>query len=600
MFDIDDLIDDLDSTSEFEEVPVSLDIFMGRGYLEQTGVTLSWYQKEMIEHMTQVFRYETLVELYGEKQAKALDNYTVREVICMVGKGSGKDYCAEIACAYAVYKLLCLKDPAKYFGKPPGDSIDIINIAINADQAQNVFFSGFKRMVKNSPWFAGKFDAKQRSIAFDKNITVFSGHSQAEAFEGYNIFMAVLDEIAGFEHFTKGEDEDGKSPAQAIYDMYDASITSRFGDNGKLVLLSFPRQKGDFIETRYREVVGEVVSHPQAHTFVINPKLPADTPGNSFDIEWTVDEILSYAEGSVWALRRPSWDVNPTKDIDMYVRDFFREPTKALGKFAAEPQESAGGFFEDYDAIDNFSNYKNAFDENGSFLPTFKPKEDVRYYVHVDLARKHDRCVVSMAHVETWRKAGMQGGDEEFVPVIKVDLIKTWKPDRDRQVDFTEVREFIMALVRAGWPIKKVTFDQWQSEEMIKYFNRVGIESDVLSVGLPHYMDLKLIIAEKRGMAPHSEVLRRELKQLFITKNGKNVDHPRTKEGSKDVSDSVCGAIFNAANLTPKVNKFTFQIMSEDDYEQPLNIPSDTLPIKTPKGDRAKMPADIAKFLELL
>ena len=61
MFDIDDLIDDLNDDGEFEEIPVDIDTFMGKGYLEQTGVTLSHYQKEMIEHMTQIFRYETLL-----------------------------------------------------------------------------------------------------------------------------------------------------------------------------------------------------------------------------------------------------------------------------------------------------------------------------------------------------------------------------------------------------------------------------------------------------------------------------------------------------------------------------------------------------------
>ena len=45
-----------------------------------------------------------------------------------------------------MYKLLCLKDPAVYFGKPPGDAIDIINVAVNAQQAKNVFFKGFKKI----------------------------------------------------------------------------------------------------------------------------------------------------------------------------------------------------------------------------------------------------------------------------------------------------------------------------------------------------------------------------------------------------------------------------------------------------------------------
>ena len=602
MFDIDDLIDDLNDDSEFEEIPVDLDTFMGKGYLEQTGVTLSHHQKEMIEHMTQIYKPETLVRLYGEKEAKEHQKRSVREVICMLGKGSGKDYCAELACAYVVYKLLCLKDPAAYFGKPPGDSIDIINVAINADQAQNVFFKGLKRIVTNSPWFQGKINPKMRQIEFDKNITVYSGHSEAEAFEGYNTLMVILDEIAGFEHFQKGEEEEGKSPAQAIYDMYNASISSRFGQNGKIVLLSFPRGKGDFIESRYSEVVAEVNSIPMEHTFILNPALSPEAPGNSFTIEWTIDHIISYKRAGIWALRRPSWDVNPTKHIDDYLDDFYSEPVKSLGKFAAEPQEAVGGFFDDHDKIDNFSNFGNGVDEKNVFQESFKPSddEDTRYYIHVDLARKHDRCVVSMAHVSGWRRQGMMGS-EEFMPVIKVDLIRYWTPSRGRQVDFAEVRDFIVSIIHRGFNIRKITFDQWQSDEMIKFFNRMGIESEVLSVGLQHYMDLKLIITEGRGYAPRNEILRRELKQLFITKNGKNVDHPRTKEGSKDISDAVCGAVFNASSLTPKKKHFEFAVYTADDFREPEPPPGSRGVIDPPRAREGdKMPADIAEFIGLI
>lgn len=602
MFDLDDLIDDLEGDDEFWEIPVDIDTFMGRGYLEQTGVTLSHYQKEMIEHMTQIFRYETLVKLYGKATADVYWSKTVRETICMVGKGSGKDYCAEIACAYVVYKLLCMKNPALYFGKPPGDSIDIINVAINADQARNVFFSGFSRMVRNSPWFKehGGVEPTQRAVRFDHNITVYSGHSEAEAFEGYNTLMVILDEIAGFEHMPKGDDDNGVSPAQAIYDMYNASITSRFGANGKLVLLSFPRQKGDFIHARYEKVVGEVYHHPYQHTFVMNDKLPVDAPGNSFTIEWTEDEIISYAKDNVWALRRPSWEVNPVKFIEEYKNDFYEEPSKALGKFAAEPQESVGGFFDQHDLIDEFSNYKNGWDsERGIFFESFKPDPDAGYYIHVDLARKHDRCVVSMAHVSGWRRVGMQGGDDDIVPTVEVDLIRYWTPKGDRHVDFTAVREFIMTIIRSGFNVRKITFDQWQSEEMIKYFNRLGVESDVLSVGLAHYMDLKLMVAERRVTAPFDEILRKELKQLFITKNGKNVDHPRTKDGSKDLADAVCGSVFNAALLTPKVTDFEFTVLSADDFKYG-RAPDKPKPLIDPPKASTPMPDDIARFIELL
>jgi hypothetical protein len=301
---------------------------------------------------------------------------------------------------------------------------------------------------------------------------------------------------------------------------------------------------------------------------------------------------------NVWALRRPSWDVNPRMNIEQYREEFRNEPAKSLGKFAAEPQESVGGFFDDHNLIDEFSKYSNGLDEKNVFYESFKPKEDVDYFIHVDLARKHDRCVVSMAHVSGWREAGQMGA-EEYVPLVKVDLIRYWTPDRDKQVDFAEVREFIMSLVRRGFHVKKITFDQWQSEEMIKYFNRIGVEADILSVGLQHYMDLKLIVTEQRGFAPYNEILRREMKQLFITKNGKNVDHPRTTVGSKDIADSVCGAVFNAAYLTPKMTKFEFKVLNSDDFHEEINPMASRGQIDPPRAPAGtEMPAELRHWLE--
>jgi hypothetical protein len=127
------------------------------------------------------------------------------------------------------------KDPATYFGKPAGDAIDIINVAVNAQQAKNVFFKGFKTKIEKSPWFAGKYNAKADSIEFDKSITVYSGHSERESHEGLNLLlMAVLDEISGFATEVGTGNEQGKT-AENIYKAFRGTVDSRFPDLGKVV-----------------------------------------------------------------------------------------------------------------------------------------------------------------------------------------------------------------------------------------------------------------------------------------------------------------------------------------------------------------------------
>jgi hypothetical protein len=118
--------------------------------------------------MAQIYKTDDVERFMGyEKGRQHYVKYTKGEIIMALGKGSGKDHTSTIGVAYAVYKLLCLKDPARYYGKPSGDAIDIINIAINAQQARNVFFKGFKNKIDKSPWFVGKFNSKMDSIEFD-------------------------------------------------------------------------------------------------------------------------------------------------------------------------------------------------------------------------------------------------------------------------------------------------------------------------------------------------------------------------------------------------------------------------------------------------
>lgn len=375
MWDFDSLIGSMDE-SEFEEEPVSLEEFITSGFLEldrNTNFALSPIQMEIVKRSTQIYKKETLIRLYGEEKGGHEWLYTENEVITMLGKGSGKDLMAEISAAYIVYKLLCLKDPAAYYNKPPGDAIDIINVAINADQANRVFFSGFKTMITNSPWFAGKYRPTNKMIEFDKGVRVHSGHSEMESFEGYNLLVAILDEIAGFTGTKTDPDSD---PAQAIYDMFEASVTSRFSEFGKIVLLSFPRSKQDFITRRYNDVVGEKRTVKKTHEFILNEDISPTAPGNSFTITWTEDDIMSYKEDRVWAIRRPSWVVNPTKDINEYKRSFRRNLNDALRRFAAEPVDAVGGYFGSHEDIETFSSLRNGVNEEGIFEKWFTPIED--------------------------------------------------------------------------------------------------------------------------------------------------------------------------------------------------------------------------------
>jgi hypothetical protein len=587
-----DLIDILDG-EEFDERPVDLRTFVtSPDYLGLPP--LSELQYELIEKSSQIYKEATLKKLFGEDEGSLRFKQTCNEVIAQLGKGSGKDYCSTISVSYIVYLLLCLKDPATYYGKPPGDSIDILNVAINAQQASNVFFKGFKTRIDRSPWFVGKYEAKASEVKFDKSITVHSGHSERESWEGYNVIVVVLDEISGFAiENTTGHDQ--AKTGEAIYDMYRASVASRFPDFGKVILLSFPRFKNDYIQTHYESVIAEKETVIRSVLMKMDEDLPDHTEGNEITVEWEEDHIKSYLYPKTYAIKRPTWDVNPTKKIEDFKVDFYRNSLDALGRFACMPPEAVDAFFKSREKIEKaFYKMNIAVDQFGRLEEWFQPEKDKEYFIHVDLAQKHDHCAVAMAHVNNWVNVKVTSEYSQPAPIVEVDAVRFWTPTSDKSVDFTEVKDYILSLKTRGFNIRVCTFDRWNSHDMMQQLKQYGINTELLSVAKKHYDDMAMIVAEERVSGPAIKLLIDELLQLRIMRD--KVDHPR--KGSKDLADAVCGAIFNSISRTKQENDreikiHTYESMSYDndsngnDEETVLNM------IRAPK-----MPSDLKDAME--
>jgi hypothetical protein len=606
------------SGADFEEIPVGIHEFVHSENF--AGIDkMSEHQLELVSRMSQIYKKSTLMSLYGnEAQADKRWRETTREIIMQLGKGSGKDFTSTVAVSYVVYLLLCLKDPAAYYDKPKGNAIDIINIAINSDQANRVFFKNFVQVVRNNPWFEGRYEEKQGSIEFDKNITVYSGHSEREAFEGYNTLMVILDEISGFALESTSGNQNAKT-APAIYDMYKASVTSRFAEFGKLVLLSFPRFEDDFIQQKYKDAIygerddngirpmlGEMETVIRTATLKVDPEQPDGVPGNEFEIKWEEDHIIRYAYPYTFALRRPSWEVNPTKDLQKdYALDFYRNMGDALGRFACMPSNLKDGFFKRVDKIEEAFSRLNGVDEEGVFHPQFQPKDDTRYFIHVDLAQKHDYCAVAMGHIDKWIEYQVGSSQmKEYLPLVVIDALRWWTPTKDKSVDFKEVVEYIKAIRRRGFDIKLTTFDRWNSHDTMQDLERNGIKTDMLSVDKKHYDDFLVTMYDDRLLGPKETLLIKELSELRQVVKGTKViiDHPR--KGSKDLSDAVCGAIWNSVAHTPKnedlvadaltLNDLKKQIREEDgdeaakrrDFEE-RNV------IEVPKPKLSEAPRDV-------
>jgi hypothetical protein len=586
----DDFIEALED-SPFEETPVDAHTFVeDEAFLGQPP--LSKIQYDIVEAMSQIYRKEDLIKLMGQEAgAQYFKKFTKNEIILQLGKGSGKDFVSTVAVAYIVYKLLCLKDPARYYGKPSGDAIDIINVAINAQQAKNVFFKGFKTKIEKSPWFAGKYYSKMDSIEFDKTITVYSGHSERESHEGLNLLVAVLDEISGFASEVGTGNEQGKT-ADNIYKAFRGTVDSRFPDLGKVALLSFPRYPGDFISSKYDDAILEKEVIERTHKFVINPDLPEDSPGNTLEISWEEEHITGYKYPNVFALKRPTWEVNPTRKIDDFKLAFYTDLGDAMMRFLCVPTYSSDAFFKQRDKVRACMSLRNPLDSFRRFEESFKPDPDKKYFVHADLAQRHDKCAVAIAHVDKWVNIQVIKDYEQVAPFVVVDAVAWWEPKIEGPVNLSEVKQWIQNLRRLGFDIGLVSFDRWQSFDIQNELKAVGMRTDTVSVAKKHYEDMAMLVYEERLVMPAIELLFEELTELKI-KKGNRVDHPR--KSSKDLADAVCGAVFGAISHTPKntnleVEVHTFRDRSKTRVE---DLPENVIQYK-PK----EMPDDVRDYLD--
>lgn len=587
--DFSEFIDVFDE-DEFEEIPVPLETFLYDKKYLALDVRLSPIQFEIVSRGSQIYKEHTLKRLHGEEKGYRLWKENCKELIFCLGKGSGKDFMSQIICAYIVYQLLCLRDPAKYYNKPAGDNIDIVNVAINAQQAASVFFAGFKTRIKLCPWFNGKYNDRARDIEFIKGIRVWSLNSQGEGTEGLNILAAVLDEIDGFDEGKTTEN------AQKMFDTLSATVSSRFSDVGKILELSFTRSTDGFMLKRYNYVIAEKETIIRKHTFKLNSDLPDGKLENEFSIQWEEDHVISYKFDKIMTFRRPTWEVHPDKTIDDFTMDFYSNPMVALGKFACCPSDYTDNtWFRDKDRIDScFDGPNGLSDYEGDVDITLTPDPSKQYYIHVDLARVQDNCAISMAHVESFKKASFDASGETS-PFIIIDLVRYWKPDRSRPIDFSDVRNFIIALKRKGFNIIQVTFDRWNADQIRDDLEKIGIKTDRLSVGTDHYSELALSMGQNMIKGPAVVPLIKELKKLIVDDKGR-VDH--TNKSSKDLSDAVCGAAYGAAKLTPKTGRLievqTIEDVIRANREEARKKPTNNA-MHVPRGD---MPDSLKSFLE--
>lgn len=366
-------------------------------------------------------------------------NY-IEAVFCQA-IGSGKSYASSIVIAYLAYKVLCLKDPQKFFGLAKGTQICFLNVSIRAEQSKKVVFGEVKSRIDNSPWFRIHYPSNpeiRSELQFPKNIIIFPGNSKETFPLGYNIFASVMDEAAWF------TDTESHDVAEDMFNALHSRIKNRFGDKGLLVMISSPRYVDDFIETKMKE------AQTNKRIFARRKMLWESKPAYCFSGNWIDFEGYKIPE---------DFKTEAERNPEAFKRDYM-----AISSLVLEPYFKQWALIES--AVDPQQFYP--LTEDGKIKIDFRGKPGKLYYMHIDLSLTTDATGIAMCHME---------GE-----VVIIDLMMRIKAPQGREIDLAEIKGIVYGLKKMGFDIAKVTYDFFQSASSIQELQKQGFNAERLSV----------------------------------------------------------------------------------------------------------------------
>jgi hypothetical protein len=524
--------------------------------------------------------------------------------VALYGKGSGKDYICSIIVCYCIHVLLCLNDPQAYLELAPGEAIDIVNVAYNAEQAKRVFFAKLKSRIERWKWLddrynitvagrrqngyrpeRGEVQVNDDHVEFPGKIRAWSRHAQNESYEGLNVLVWLMDEASAFLSKAKREN------ATAIYQTLKTSAGSRFGRRWIGMCISFPRHEDDFTMT----LLKLAQSRPELGIYGDGPAMT-----------WEVNERTR---------KEPRVKIRDIEVPASLAQDFEEDFEEALGKYCCQPPKAREAFFRyPHHLWDAVKDRAPAIEWEPTIIPreqgdgTIRNLRGVRItetrdlppgtklYMHGDPGLSNDSFALAIGYaVPATIMVTLPAAEVLDAPMLKVrglkpedpidwerDVVKTvivavivWRPDprTGLQVDLQNVEDTIFELRRTyptigHWPKKRrgetkrrptVTFDHWNSAQTIQRMQskrvnaadeawsrdfQVGIYRNARTSFYQGLVDLPSTpsVTSKDVGSPGALY---ELERVqFI--DGQKIDHPDGSGASKDIGDALVRVIQHA------------------------------------------------------
>jgi hypothetical protein len=519
----------------------------------------------------------------------------IAEWILAGGIGIGKTWVAVISLVYKLYELTCRRNPQAAFGLAEGSPLVFAFFNIFKYLAMDMSYGYFWTFLKSSPYFKNlrmraKND-KEEITELTKNIRTVVGAVALHAL-GMNIFSGILDEM-NFGRGGNSNDPENKGQVEKVYIGVRDRIKSRFLDPvlgsypGLLCLVSSHGDQEGFL-SKHIEKVGN-----DPHTYISSYAL--------WDVKPNYEEFLGPQNRNrrfvvlVGDKNRKSEILEdgaelPTENRCVEVPDVFRasfeqdidtalqniagvatwgsknlishkerfhqsiiEGTSRVHPFTVDTPRLGVAQEEPtlIGLVDKPKLVRVADKSLNTIRPIWFPESD--RFIHVDLAKNRDAAGISMGCINGSKELVRHDSEgKEFKThdwTFWVDFMLRIKAARGDEIDFGKIRQFITYLRdQLRFPVALVSADQYQSVQMLQDLRKQGFKTKQVSVDKTTlaYDMLKLLHMECRiDMYPYQPYIDEALRLKDITIKGRRkVDHPI--DGSKDVSDSLAGCVFDA------------------------------------------------------
>lgn len=550
-----------------------------------------------------------VVDIFSSKRN---ESNKINNIIISGSIGTGKSTVSEIIMLRKLYELSCFKNINALFHLMSKTNIMFLYFSVNKTQALNTGYGEFRSLVDSSPYFSENFSRNKRIdslLLFPEGITFAYGSRSSDAI-GMSVICSMLDEanfVAGNGNNVSGSAEKALDMYAGIVNRANSRFIMDGGINHALnILVSSSTHESSATAKQIS------MSKDDPHTIITAPsqwEVKPDKFSKTFfwvckgtnylepNIIYSVDDINNFrlSEGLY-----KDKEIKDSSSEDYYVisKAISNLPPHLQDYFLKVPIELKSGFemniirsLQDLggvstttsgklfnspavfnDCID--SRFKHPFVAQEIVIATgdnmqikdylregvgFADKEKPRY-IHIDQSTTTDSTGITSVYIDSII-------EEEGVrkPIYGVDfMLRINPPKPPKKIAIYKIRNFVVYLRDVvGINIGKVTYDIFNSEESRQILEELGFNVAYRSVDRNDkaYLDLVEIMYEKRLKMYDYPILRHELFNLVHDRARRKVDHPKTTKGntdysgkgsdvgSKDVSDSLAGAIANALEI---------------------------------------------------